>query len=158
MEVSWSASHTDQLTLDKWVHGTHRIWSWVVCRASMDIPEISIPDRLGCSPMTTPTMLSQLPFNNSNLKKISLFQPVKHKCFWNLQLKSLENITDNNLFMENYNVQKKERLEEDKHNTIHPLQLSSYHNNKNFTQCNIVNNAGNAMRYTYKHSHAHSIQ
>lgn len=71
--------------------------------------------------MTTPTVLSQLPFNNSNLKKISLFQPAKHKCFWTLQLKSLENVTDNNLFMENYNVQKNERVAEDKHNTIHPV-------------------------------------
>ena len=60
--------------------------------------------------------------------------------------------------MKNYNVQKKERVEEDKHNTIHPVQSSSYHNNKNFTQCSIVNIAGNAMRYTYKHSHAHSTQ
>jgi hypothetical protein len=83
--------------------------------------------------MTTPTMLSQLPFNNSNLKKISLFQPVNHKYFWTLQVKSLENVTDNNLFMENYNVQKKERVAEDKHNTIHPVQSSSYHNNRNFT-------------------------
>ena len=49
--------------------------------------------------------------------------------------------------MENYNVQKKERVAEDKHNTIHPVQSTLYHNNRNFTQCDIVNIAGNAMRY-----------
>ena len=61
--------------------------------------------------------------------------------------------------MENYNVQKKERVADDKHNTIHLVWSSMYHYNRNFTQCNIVNIAGNAMRYTYKHSsHAYSTQ
>jgi len=54
--------------------------------------------------------------------------------------------------MENYNVQNKERVADDKHNTIHPVQSSMYHYNRNFTQWNMVNIAGNAMRYTYKHS------
>ena len=78
--------------------------------------------------------------------------------FLNPTAKSLENATDNNLFVENYNVKKKELVAEDKHDTKHPVQSSSYHNNRNSTQCNIVNITGNAMRHRYKHSHAHSTQ